>query len=156
MIVFKQKDYVLPALAALGGPTGMGLMMAGGTGISAIQGHIANSANEEAAEEAAREQKRHNKQMEEAAKKNPVLANAVEENQQSFSISQKSYAVAPNPSTMTKATTFAKDMYGMYGGGLKKAAAMTAGFAGIGYAGNKIAQAVKRSDEGEGRFYGRG
>ena len=142
MIVFKQKEFLVGA--AING------VLAGTSLLGLSQGADAQEEQERANKQAAKEMQRHNLAMEEAAKKNPVLANAVEENQQSFSISQKSYAVAPNPSMMTKATTFAKDMYGMYGGGMKKAAAMTAGFAGIGYAGNKIAQAVKRSDEGEG------
>lgn len=157
MIVFKQKEYIAPLIAGAAGKVLGGVAntaMIGSSVAGVIQGHNANKANEEAAEQAAREQKRHNKAMEEAAKNNPNLANAVEE--RGFAESQKNYAFIPASVTKaaanlgkTKAGTFAKDMYGMYGGGLKSAAKMGAGFAAIGYAGNKIAQGIKRHDEGE-------
>lgn len=46
MVVFREKQFVGPALALMGGPVGAGLMV-GGTALSGIQGHKANKAQEE-------------------------------------------------------------------------------------------------------------
>ena len=62
MIQFREKLFVGPALALVGGPIGLGIMGAG-TGISAIQGHKANKQQEIANAQAMEEQKRQAKQM---------------------------------------------------------------------------------------------
>jgi hypothetical protein len=64
MIRFRQKEFVLPLLAA---GSGMGLM-AVGTGISAVQGKKANRIAQEQGEQAAAEQARANREMERIAK----------------------------------------------------------------------------------------
>jgi len=64
MIKFRQKEFVLPLLAA---GSGMGLM-AVGTGISAVQGKKANRIAQEQGAEAAAEQARNNREMERIAR----------------------------------------------------------------------------------------
>ena len=62
MVVFREKEFVAPALALMGGPLGVGLM-AGGTALSGIQGHKANKAQEEANKQMAEQQNRQAKLM---------------------------------------------------------------------------------------------
>ena len=62
MVVFREKEFVAPALALVGGKLGLGLM-AGGVGISAVQGHKANKAQEEANKQMAEQQNRQAKLM---------------------------------------------------------------------------------------------
>ncbi len=74
-VVFREKNFVLPLVAAAGGPMMVGLM-GGSTAISAIQGHKANKAAQEASEQQNEELRRQTalmakqtKAYEEAAKK---------------------------------------------------------------------------------------
>lgn len=67
MIKFRQKEFVVPVLAAMGGVGGAALM-AGGTAISAVQGKKANKIAQQQGEEAAAEQARANREMEKIAK----------------------------------------------------------------------------------------
>lgn len=67
MIKFRQKEFVVPVLAAMGGVGGAALM-AGGTVISAAQGKKANKIAERQGEEAAAEQARANREMERIAR----------------------------------------------------------------------------------------
>jgi hypothetical protein len=62
MVVFREKEFVAPALALVGGKLGLGLLAAG-TGISAVQGAKANKAQEEANEQMAEQQNRQAKLM---------------------------------------------------------------------------------------------
>ena len=62
MLVFREKEFVAPAIALMGGPLGVGLM-AGGTALSGIQGHKANKAQEEANKQMAEQQNRQAKLM---------------------------------------------------------------------------------------------
>lgn len=62
MVVFREKEFVAPAIALMGGPLGVGLM-AGGTALSGIQGHKANKAQEEANKQMAEQQNRQAKLM---------------------------------------------------------------------------------------------
>lgn len=126
---FKQKNYALPLVAALGGRLATGAMIAG-TGISAYQGAKAN----EEAKEQTEEMERHNRQMEKIAK---------EQAQQE----QKNFGVIP-PNLIKNAGGLAKDLWGIHGTGIKKAAGWGAGMAGLGYVGNRAAQSWKDHDEG--------
>ena len=138
MITFKQKLYFAPAaaLSALGGKTGLAIMGAG-TGISAIQGHNANEESEAQTEE----MERHNKKMEKIAKEQ--VANE-----------QKNFAFPAGVlNTVSKlknsnAGLMAQDLWKIHGNGLKKAAGLGAGFAGLSYVGNRAAQSWKDHDEG--------
>ena len=67
MIKFRQKEFVVPVLAAMGGVGGAALM-AGGTAISAVQGKKANKIAQQQGEEAAAEQARANREMERIAR----------------------------------------------------------------------------------------
>lgn len=121
------------------------------------QGSDAQKQQEEANEEAAREQRRHNKAMEEAAKQDP-------------SVVQKDFAALPG-SVMrglvkgrqalravqkTKAGGFASDLLSTQKGNIKNAVGTAAGFAGLGYVGNRVATSVKdhreNNDEGNKDF----
>lgn len=62
MIVFREKEFVAPAIALMGGPLGVGLM-AGGTALSGIQGRKANKAQEEANKQMVEQQNRQAKLM---------------------------------------------------------------------------------------------
>ena len=85
MIKFRQKEFVVPVLAAMGGVGGAALM-AGGTAISAVQGRKANRIAEQQGEEAAAEQARANREMEkiarqQAADQKRALKQIVKQNQ---------------------------------------------------------------------------
>lgn len=62
MVVFREKEFVAPAIALMGGPLGVGLM-AGGTALSGIQGRKANKAQEEANKQMVEQQNRQAKLM---------------------------------------------------------------------------------------------
>ena len=62
MVVFREKEFVAPAIALMGGPLGIGLM-AGGTALSGIQGRKANKAQEEANKQMVEQQNRQAKLM---------------------------------------------------------------------------------------------
>lgn len=143
MIKFKQKLYFAPAaaLAAVGGKAGLASLgvMGVGTGVSAIQGHNANSEAEEQTEE----MERHNKKMEKIAKEQ------IQE-QKNFGAAQI-MSMVKNAAGAVKNSQiggFAQDMYKIHGNGLKKAAGLGASFAGLGYIGNRAAQSWKDHDEG--------
>ena len=135
MIAFKQKEYAAP-LAAIGGRLGLA-MMGAGTGISAIQAHNANAEAEEQTEE----MQRHNKQMEKIAREQ------IEESQKNFGMMQAAKSLM-GATMKTKAGGLASDLWKMNSPGIKKAAGLGAGFAALGYAGNRVAQSWKDHDEG--------
>ena len=141
MITFKQKMYFAP-LAALGGKAALGLMTAGGVGISAVQGAKANAEAKEQTEEL----ERHNRKMEKLAKEQG--AQNIEEMQKSFGAIPVSVLRGMDKVKNSNVGGLAKDMWSIHGSGLKKAAGMGAGFAALGYAGNRAAQSWKDHDEG--------
>ena len=95
MIVFREKVFVAPLIAAAGGPLMLGLM-GGGTAISAVQGHKANKAQQEVNQQMAEQQQRQAKQMlaeekkrTEAYKEALKSGNITAPTQQTFSITLK-------------------------------------------------------------------
>lgn len=95
MIVFREKVFVAPLIAAAGGPLMLGIM-GGGTAISAVQGHKANKAQQEANQQMAEQQQRQAKQMlaeekkrTEAYKEALKSGNITAPTQQTFSITLK-------------------------------------------------------------------
>lgn len=144
MIKFKQKEYVLPILGAVGkGLASVVTPVVVGTSLWGVkQGADANKQQEEANEQAAREQRRHNEAMEEAARKNPGAI-------------QKDFAAIPG-SIMKNATGFAKDLFSTQKGNLKNAAGLATSIAGTTYLGNRLATSIKdhkeNNDEGNKNF----
>ena len=95
MIVFREKEFVAPLIAAAGGPLMLGLM-GGGTAISAVQGQKANKAQQEVNQQMAEQQQRQAKQMlaeekkrTEAYKEALKSGNITAPTQQTFSITLK-------------------------------------------------------------------
>ena len=146
----RQKNFIAPLLA-FGARSALGTVantaMIGGTVYGIKQSSDANEAQEEANKKMEEEMKRHNRAMEAVAKKNAEAAINAEESQKSF---------AASPSVMKNLTGFAKDIWTSQKGNVKKAVGMGAGFAGLGYAGNRIATSIKdhkeNNDEGNKKF----
>lgn len=95
MIVFREKVFVAPLIAALGGKLATGAMVAG-TGASIVQGSKANKAQQEANQQMAEQQQRQAKQMlaeekkrTEAYKEALKNGNITAPTQQTFSITLK-------------------------------------------------------------------
>jgi hypothetical protein len=95
MIVFREKVFVAPLIAALGGKLATGTMVVG-TGASVVQGSKANKAQQEANQQMAEQQQRQTKQMlaeekkrTEAYKEALKSGNITPPTQQTFSITLK-------------------------------------------------------------------
>lgn len=100
MIIFREKDFAAPALALVGGKIGLGFM-AGGTAISAVQGHNANKQQSKVNEEMAEEQRRQNQ----------ILAREEKKRTEAYQQSLKSGSVTP-PTQSTFSITFKSKEFG--------------------------------------------
>jgi len=132
MIVYRQKLFWGAALKA-----GMNIGIAGLTAAGLIQGHNQGKEAEKQAEETKAAMDRQTKALNRIAReasKNPAVAQQV--------LAQKSFASA------SPILGFAKDLWKTQRGNVMKAGKMGLGFAGMGYAGNRIATSMKDHDTG--------
>lgn len=113
-VVFREKNFVAPLIAAAGGPLMLGLM-GGGTAISAVQGHKANKAAQEATEQQNEELRRqtalmakqtqaYEKAAKDAARNGSLVQSPAMMQQTTYSITlkRKTFGVAGSISKVVK------------------------------------------------------
>lgn len=144
MIKFRQKQYAVPLLGLLGSSAvGTGVMI-GSTALGMKQSADAAKQNEEIAEQQQRDAAKTRAALDRLANSNA----SPEVKSQAANLFSDQRLYAASGGFIKNSTGFVKDLWNHSGGGVKNAVKTGAGFAAMGYVGNRIATSLKNKDEG--------